>query len=74
MLHVAKCPAVRRFSTISAKSLQNLLLELPSDQENKNGFAAERLWFFGHRVESTLKKFVKHCVTHWHVFMQAKYP
>ena len=51
-----------------------LLLELPSDQENKNGFAAERLWFFGHRVESTLKNFVKHCVTHWHVFIQAKYP
>ena len=34
-----------------------LLLELPSDQENKNGFAAERLWFFGHGVESTLKNF-----------------
>ena len=43
-----------------------LLLELPSDQENKNGFPAERLWFFGHRVESTLKNFVKQCVTHGH--------
>ena len=26
--------------------------ELPSNQENKNGLAAERLWFLGHRVES----------------------
>ena len=27
-----------------------LHLELPSDQENKNGFADERLLFLGHRV------------------------
>ena len=59
-----KCPAVRRFSRISAKSLFLVLsnclkvfhlhLELPSDQENKNGFADEGLWFLGHRVDSTL--------------------
>ena len=59
-----KCPAVRKFSRISAKSLFLVLsnrlkvfhlhLELPSDQENKNGFADEWLWFLGHRVVSTL--------------------
>ena len=59
-----KCPAVRKFSRISAKSLFLVLsnrlkvfhlhLELPSDQENKNGFADEGLWFLGHRVDSTL--------------------
>ena len=39
--------------------LQNLHLELSSDQENKNGFADEheRLWFLGHRVESTMEYF-----------------
>ena len=31
-----------------------LHLEQPSDQENKNGFAAERLWFLEHRAASTL--------------------
>ena len=45
-----KCPAVTKFSRISAKCLFLVLsnrlkvfhlhLELPSDQENKNGFAA----------------------------------
>ena len=59
-----ECPAVRKFSRISAKSLFLVLsnrlkvfhlhLELPSDQENKNGFADEGLWFLGHRVVSTL--------------------
>ena len=59
-----KCPADRKFSRISAKSLFLVLsnrlkvfhlhLELPSDQENKNGFADEGLWFLGHRVDSTL--------------------
>ena len=59
-----KCPAVRKFSRISAKCLFLVLsnrlkvfhlhLELPSDQENKNGFADEGLWFLGHRVDSTL--------------------
>ena len=58
------CPAVRKFSRISAKSLIivlsnrlkvfHLYLELPSDKENKNGFADEVLWFLGHRVVSTL--------------------
>ena len=39
--------------------LQNLHLELSSDQENKNGFADEheRLCFLGHRVESTMEYF-----------------
>ena len=32
----------------------HLHLELTSDQENKNCFADERLWFHGHRIESTL--------------------
>ena len=56
----AKCPAVRTFSRISAKSAFSnrlkafyLHLELPSDQENKNGFAAERWWSLRHTVEST---------------------
>ena len=59
-----KCPAVRKFSRISAKYLFlvlsnrlkvfHLYLELPSDQENKNGFADEGLWFLGHRVVLTL--------------------
>ena len=80
ILHVAKCPAARNiFYNFCKIPVSNrlkafyLLLELPSDQENKNGFAAERLWFLGHR-ESTLKNFVKQCVTHSHVFIQAKYP
>ena len=30
-----------------------LHLESPSDKKNRNGFAEERLWFLGHRVEST---------------------
>ena len=33
--------------------LSYLHLELPSDPEKKSGFADERLWFLGHRVEST---------------------
>ena len=55
---------VRKFPRISAKCLFLVLsnrlkvfhlhLELPSDQENKNGFADEWLWFLGHRVVSTL--------------------
>ena len=59
-----KCSAVSKFSRISAKYLFLVLsnrlkvfllhLELPSDQENKNGFADEGLWFLGHRVDSTL--------------------
>ena len=59
-----KRPDVRKFSRISAKCLflvlsnrlkvLHLHLELPSDQENKNGFADEGLWFLGHRVVSTL--------------------
>ena len=32
----------------------HLYLELPSDQENKNDFADERLRFLGHRIASTL--------------------
>ena len=53
------------FARISAKSLFLVLsnrlkvfhlhLELPRDQENKNGFADEWLWFLGHRVVSTLQ-------------------
>ena len=45
-----------------------LHLELPSDQENKNGFVDERLWFLGHRAESrstpgdTLKNFDRETV------------
>ena len=49
-----KSLAVRKFSRISGKSLFLVLsnrlkvfhlhLELPSDQENKNGFADEGLW------------------------------
>ena len=39
-----------------------LHLESPSDQENRNGFAVERLWFLGHRVESTpFRPFEKFC-------------
>ena len=36
-----------------------LHLELSSDQENKNDFADEheRLWFLGHKVESTMEYF-----------------
>ena len=59
-----KRPDVRKFSRISAKSLFLVLsnrlkvfhlhLELPSDQENKNGFADEGLWFLGRKVDSTL--------------------
>ena len=59
-----KRPAVRKFSRIPAKSLFLVLSnrlkvfhlhsELPSDQENKNGFADEGLWFLGHRAVSTL--------------------
>ena len=55
---------VRKFSRISAKCLFLVLshrlkvfhlhLELPSDQENKNGFADEGLWFLGRKVDSTL--------------------
>ena len=39
--------------------LQNLHLELSSDQESKNGFADEheRLWFLRHKVESTMEYF-----------------
>ena len=55
-----------------------LHLELPSDQENKNGFADEGLWFLGYGVESTpfrhLEKFReprKQCVTHGHVSIKA---
>ena len=45
MLHVAKCPAVPTSIPISNRlKVFYLLIELPSDQENKNGFAAERLW------------------------------
>ena len=36
-----------------------LHLEQPSDQENKNGFAAERLWFLEHRAASTLFRHLK---------------
>ena len=53
-------------------------LKLPSDQENKNGFAGEGLWFLDYRVESTpfrhLNKFReprKQCVTHGHVSIKA---
>ena len=49
---MAKCPAVRKiFYNFCKISVSNrlkvfyLLLELPSDQENENGFAAELLWF-----------------------------
>ena len=56
-----KCPAVSKFSRISAKSLflvlsipSSFILELTSDQENKNGFGDEGLWFLGHRVDLTL--------------------
>ena len=56
-----KCPAVRKVSRISAKSLFLVLsnrlkvfhlhLELQSDQENKNGFADEGLWYLRNRVD-----------------------
>ena len=44
------------FSTSSKVFLH---LELSSDQENKNDFADEheRLWFLGHKVESTMEYF-----------------
>ena len=54
------------------------ILELLSDQENRNGFTVERLWFLGHRVESTpfrhLEKFRELSALLGHVFTQAKYP
>ena len=59
-----KRPDVRKFSRISAKCLflvlfnrlkvLHLHLELPSDQENKNGFEDEGLWFLGRKVDLTL--------------------
>ena len=44
---------VLQFSKIPFSNLFKafyLHLELPSDQQNKNGFAAERMWFLRHRV------------------------
>ena len=51
-----KCPTGQN---IFLEFLQNLHLELSSDQKNENGFADEheRLWFLGHKVESTMEYF-----------------
>ena len=48
-----------------------LHLESPSDQENRNGFAVERLWFLGRSVSTREQRgaWVK-----GHVFAKAKYP
>ena len=39
------------FST-RLKVLSSFRITRDQDTENKNGFAAERLWFLGHKVES----------------------
>ena len=49
-------PGGQKIPRISTKTLEslvlnNLHLELASDQENKSGFASEGLWFLGHSVE-----------------------
>ena len=44
VLEFLKIPFSNRFKVFY------LHLELPSDQQNKNGFAAERMWFPRHRV------------------------
>ena len=50
--------------------------ELPSDEENRNGFAVERFWFLVHVAGSEKRKnFVSS--SEWlmdKVFTQAKYP
>ena len=42
-------------------------LELPSDQENKNGFADERLRFLRHRIESTLFRVRHTMLENWSI-------